>query len=472
MSANQMSLFDGSMPLKITKPVRLIELFAGIGSQAKALQRLGVKFEQHRVCEFDEYAVTSYNAIHNTDVKSSDIQDWRGADLGIVDTDKYDYLLTYSFPCTDLSLAGRQGGMSENSGTRSSLLWEVKRLLMETEILPQILIMENVPEVVGAKNKKDFYKWVNFLEELGYKSKWQILNSKDYKVPQNRDRCFMVSWLGDYYYDFPKPQPLDKVLRDLLQPQEEIAPKFYLSEKGVQYVMRREGKYTQVLDENSPIAHSAITAVGNANWTGNFIKCEQVATLSGGKRDKMHKSSRRVYSADGLSPTVTTVVSGNSEPKVCTEPILVGGYGEKKSNGGTQWYQQDRIYSADSVAMAHCATLPKGSYSYYVGDDLKVYDMYNAKEIDNKVVGTITAGVSHQGSGTFCVKDGKSPIRKLTQKECWRLMDFDDADYEKARAALNEKFYKGKDRSGSQLYRQAGNSIVVNCLVQIIKEML
>ena len=469
---SQMSIFDGRQPLKITKPIRLIELFAGIGAQAKALERLGVEFEHYRVCEFDDYAITSYNAIHGTNFESSDIRDWNGKDLGVCDTHLLTYLLTYSFPCQDLSVAGRKAGMSENSGTRSALLWEVKRLLQESENLPQILAMENVPEVVGSTNRTNFYEWVNFLESLGYKSKWQILNSKDYKVPQNRERCFMVSWLGDFYYDFPQPQPLEKVLRDLLLPESEVDDKYYLSEKGVQYVLRREGKYTQLLDKSSPIAQSAITAVGNANWTGNFIKCEQVGTLSGGKWDKMHESSRRVYSADGLLPTVTTVVSGNSEPKICTEPILVGGYGDKKSNGVTQWYQQDRVYSADAVGMAHCASIPSGIYNYYVGEALRVYDMYNAKQIDNKICGTITSAVSHQGSDTFCVQNGKSPIRKLTQKECWRLMDFSDEDYEKARHALNERFYKGNDRSGSQLYKQAGNSIVVNCLAEIFKEML
>lgn len=463
----QIGMFDGNAPLKITTPIRLIELFAGIGSQAKALERLGANFEHYRACEFDQYAVTSYNAIHGTNFADSDIREWRGEDLGICDRDRFTYLLTYSFPCQDLSICGNQKGMREDSGTRSALLWEVKRLLQETAELPQILLMENVPQVASGDNKPYFFEWINFLDELGYKSKWEILNSKDYEVPQNRERCFMVSWLGDYYYDFPAAKPLTKVLRDLLMPENEIDEKYYLSEKGVNYVLKREGKYTQLIDNNSQIEQSAITAVGNANWTGNFVKCEQVATLVGGKWDKMHDKCKRVYSADGLSPTVTTMESGNTEPKIATEPLLVGGYGEKKSNGGTQWYQQDRIYSADSVAMAHCASLPNGSYSYYVGDDVN-----NHKEIDNKVVGTITAGASHQGSGTFCVKEGKSPIRKLTPKECWRLMDFSDEDYEKARLALNHKFYKGADRSGSQLYRQAGNSIVVNCLVEIIREML
>lgn len=445
---SQISFFDGSQPLKITKPIRLIELFAGIGSQAKALKRLGVYFEHYRVCEFDPYAVTSYNAIHGTNFEPSDITTWQGKDLGVCETDHFTYLLTYSFPCQDLSLAGRQNGMQEGSETRSALLWEVKRLLQEANELPQILVMENVPQVASGDNRLEFFKWINFLESLGYSSKWQILNSKDYEVPQNRDRCFMVSWLGDYYYDFPTPKPLKKVLRDLLQPEDEIDDKYYLSEKGVNYVMR----------SNQP--------------TDNYIKCEHIADMQGGKWDKLHDISRRVYSPDGLSPTIHTSGGGQQEPKIMTEPQLVGGYGDKKSNGGTQWYQQDRVYSADSVAMAHCASLPSGSYSYYVGDDLEVYDMYNAKQIDSNIVGTSTCDCSHQGSGTFCVKTPKSPIRKLTQKECWRLMDFEDADYENSRKALNEKFYKGKDKSGSQLYKQAGNSIVVNCLMAIFKEML
>jgi DNA (cytosine-5)-methyltransferase 1 len=423
----QIGIFDSSERLKITKPIRLIELFAGIGAQAKSLERLDIDFEHYRVCEFDRYAITSYNAIHGTNFEATDITKWKGDDLGIVDTDKYTYVLTYSFPCQNLSIAGNQEGMAENSGTKSSLLWEVKRLLVETEKLPQILILENVPQIVSKKNIQEFNRWVEFLKNLGYTSNWKILNSKHYKVPQNRERCFMVSWLGDYSYDFPKAQPLKKVLRDILQDESEIDDKYYLSEKGINYVFKREGKYTQILDKNSPIAPSAITAVGNANWTGNFVKCE---------------------------------------------PVLVGGYGEKKSNGGTQWYQQDRVYSADTVAMSHCASITGGSYSYYVGDDLEVYDYYNHKKVGNEICGTITSSCSHNGSGTFLIKKPKSPIRKLTQKECFRLMDFDDEDYEKARKALNDKFYKGKDRSGSQLYKQAGNSIVVSVLEAIFKEML
>lgn len=210
------SMFDGQAKLKITKPIRLIELFGGIGSQAKAMERLGANFEHYRLCEFDKYAVTSYNAVHGTNFETSDVTKISGSDLGIVETKKYTYILTYSFPCTDLSSAGAQAGMSRGSGTRSGLLWEVERLLNETENLPQILLMENVPEVVSDKFISDFSEWVAFLNEKGYTSKYTILNASGFGVPQNRSRCFMVSWLGDYYYDFPQEKPCNVSIKDIL----------------------------------------------------------------------------------------------------------------------------------------------------------------------------------------------------------------------------------------------------------------
>lgn len=118
--------------------------------------------------------------------------------------------------------------MSKGGSTRSGLLWEVERLLMEVDELPQILLMENVPQVVADKNVADFALWIKFLDGLGYQSKYKILNAKDYGVPQNRERCFMVSWLGDYYYDFPKPIPLDLRLKDMLDT--DVEEKYYLSD--------------------------------------------------------------------------------------------------------------------------------------------------------------------------------------------------------------------------------------------------
>lgn len=222
-----MNLFDCGLPLlKIDKPIRLIELFAGIGAQAKALENLGVSFEHYRICEFDKYAVASYNAIHGTSFETSDITKIHADDLAVTDTDKYCYILTYSFPCQDLSNAGKQAGMTKGSGTRSGLLWEVERLLNDMDELPQILLMENVPAVVGEKNKPDFIKWVQFLSSKGYTNKWEILNAKDFGIPQNRERCFMVSFLGEYAYEFPQGFPLKLRLKDVLE--DEVDEKYYI----------------------------------------------------------------------------------------------------------------------------------------------------------------------------------------------------------------------------------------------------
>lgn len=122
MEFEQLGLFDEEYPqYKIEKPIRLIELFAGVGSQSMALKRLGVDFESYKAVEFDEFAIRSYNSIHNTDFPTLDITKTHAADLEIVDRDKYEYIMFYSFPCTDLSLAGQQAGMSRESGTRSGL---------------------------------------------------------------------------------------------------------------------------------------------------------------------------------------------------------------------------------------------------------------------------------------------------------------------------------------------------------------
>lgn len=175
----QMSMFDiGKQNMFIDKPIRLIELFGGVGSQAMALRDIGANFTHWRLVEFDKYPVASYNAIHGTDFKPMDIREIKGSDLGIEDTLNYTYLLTYSFPCQDLSVAGKMKGMAKDSGTRSGLLWEVERLLNEVEHLPQVLLMENVPQVHSKQNMPDFQKWLDFLESKGYSNYWKDLNAK------------------------------------------------------------------------------------------------------------------------------------------------------------------------------------------------------------------------------------------------------------------------------------------------------
>lgn len=306
--------FEKKPKLKIKKPIRLIELFAGIGAQAMALRDIGADFERYRVVEFDKFAIASYNAIHGTDFPTIDIRDFHGDDLGIVDTDKYCYILFYSFPCTDLSVAGKMAGMGK--GTRSGLLWEVERLLNETKTLPQILIMENVRQVHGAGNKEHWEAWLRFLREKGYKTAWADLNATDYGVPQNRVRTFAVSFLGDYDFRFPEPEELKECIGDRLEPH--VAEKYYLNLKGIRYVRRSVKKYTQLSDKTG-VAQCAITAKGTENWTGNFIKEPPemsggynqddnalyfAGCITGGRVDGWHEQSRIIYAPSGVGQSL------------------------------------------------------------------------------------------------------------------------------------------------------------------------
>lgn len=234
----QLSFLDDEKPLfKIKNPIRLIELFAGVGSQAMALRDLGADFEHYRVVELDKYAIKSYNSIHGTEFPKMDITQIHGSDLGIEDVEKFTYLMTYSFPCQDLSVAGKQKGMAKDSGTRSGLLWEVERLLNEVENLPQVLLMENVPQVHGKKNIEDFQNWISFLESKGYSNYWQDLNAKNYGVAQNRNRCFMVSILGDWKFTFPEPIELKRVMKDYLE--DVVDEKYYINNEKAQKLIQK-----------------------------------------------------------------------------------------------------------------------------------------------------------------------------------------------------------------------------------------
>lgn len=230
----------------IDKPIRLIELFGGIGSHAMALRDIGAAFEHYRLVEFDKYAVASYNAIHGTDFNPTDIRDVRGNDLGIVDKDKYSYILVYSFPCTDLSLAGQMKGMKKSDwekgkSTRSGLLWEVERILAElpAEQLPDILLMENVPQVHAEQNRYDFENWLAFLRKKGYQNFWKDLNAKDYGIPQNRERCFCVSILANDFvdYEFPEPVPLETVMKDYLE--DDVDERYYINNDKANELIER-----------------------------------------------------------------------------------------------------------------------------------------------------------------------------------------------------------------------------------------
>lgn len=452
----QISFFDGKHQFKITKPIRLIELFAGIGSQAKALRNLGANFEHYRICEFDKYAVQSYNEIHGTSFTTSDITKITAADLGIVETNKYEYIMTYSFPCQDLSIAGKQAGMEKGSGTRSGLLWEVERLLEECEELPQILLMENVPQVHGKKNKKSFYKWIEKLESLGYRNYWQDLNAKNYGIPQNRNRTFMVSLLGDYCYEFPGKIPLKLRLKDMLE--KEVDEKYYIKNAKVNTLLKgldyeNANKVCCDMTINQPrfrdIANTIKArydcGIENQRQTGTAViepKCEVVATLDIPGR---FESACRVHGIDGIAPACNTCGGGGGyETKIAEPTILQQPHGFNKG-----------------AELEHCPSITTSCWesNNLLKEPIIVDDLYNNREPREY---RDTAPTLRIGGGSFQLLSTYR-IRKLTPKECWRLMGFNDEDFDKAKAS---------GVSNSQLYKQAGNSIVVDVLMAIFKEIL
>lgn len=312
--------------------LRVFEAFAGYGSQSIALRNLGIEYEVVAISEIDKYAIKAYEAIHGPANNLGDICKINPSDIPDHD------LFTYSFPCQDLSVAGKQAGLGK--GTRSGLLYECEKVVEAKK--PKYLLLENVKNLVGKKFKADFDKWLEYLEGLGYTNYWQVLNAKDYGVPQNRERVFVVSILGDHKpYEFANKIPLDKCIADILE--DEVDEKYYLSEE-----IQKRFKVT--------------------NQNKNII--------------------------------------GTTKPEFRT----IG--------------QRDLVYSKEGVMGALVAT-----------------DYKQPKQI---------------------LDDEYYRIRKLTPRECFRLMGMRDDDIDKIQAA---------GISNTQQYKMAGNSIVVDVLEAIFKNL-
>ena len=584
-----MDLFNyDRKPLRINKPIRLIELFAGIGSQAKALERLGADFEHYRVCEFDKYAIASYNAIHDTDFVTSDITQLTAEDLGIVDTDKYCYIMTYSFPCQDLSLAGKQKGMAKGENTRSGLLWEVERLLSECTELPQILLMENVTQVHGKKNKEHFDEWIAFLESKGYSNYWKDLNAKNFGIPQNRNRTFMVSVLGDYTYEFPQEFPLELRLKDMLE--DSVDEKFYISNEKVEKIVNSNFGQEKAMIQKTDVCGTLLAR------DYKDPKCVEVEPIRIGglyDTDKGKHQAGAIWDKETIAPTVDTMQGGNRQPLVTEEPQerffrqaletleendcsvgdTIDAFNKKVNKSGTSPTVTTRPEGFKTAILPVVEPLAYDEQNGYIRKDGTVGTLttdgsspkHNNRVIENCYVSEkgvrficspkrgmatdvnadicqpLTAKGQANWTGSFVspdienleksstigsteptkinLKNGetvyfdgvnfspeiireepleregwhgyakevlsvqgvcrtlstqsnnlatkvKEPctlrIRKLTPKECWRLMGFDDADFEKA----------AQHNSNSQLYKQAGNSIVVDVLYHIFGKIL
>ena len=268
--------------------IRMVELFAGIGAQASALEKLQIPFTSI-VSEIDDRAYSAYCAIHGETPNLGDIT--KVQHLPLCD------LLTYSPPCQDISIAGKQKGLIEGSGTRSSLFWEVLRLLKDAKARghqPPILVMENVDAIIDKKNRPHLERFIIELNSIGYDSSWKLLNAKDYGVPQNRNRFFMVSTLNKGHFVFPESRPLKKLLKDVLETN--VDDSFYLSEETIS----KYRKYPKI--ENQRDSGPTLKVVGFLDLPGRY------------------EQSCRIYSTDGLCPTIPTCQGGGLVPKIEVEP--------------------------------------------------------------------------------------------------------------------------------------------------------
>lgn len=342
--------------------LKVFEAFAGIGAQRMALRNIGVDFEVVGISEIDKFATKSYEAIHGECPNYGDISKINPKNLPNID------LFTYSFPCQDLSVAGKQEGIVKGK-TRSGLLYECEKIIEAKK--PKYLLLENVKNLIGKRHKQDFDNWLKYLENLGYTNYYKVLNAKDYGVPQNRERVFCISILGKHTpYTFPQPIKLNIAIKDVLE--DTVDEKYY---------MNKPFKLVNKGNVKAEFTNRNFNQAKVIYGTDSYFKC-----LTAKDRGidniliKAHleginfKQTSQILSSEGISATLNTMQGGHREPKILEE---------------------------------------------------------------------------HR-------------VRKLTPLECWRLMGFSDED-----------FYKAKNAgiSNSQLYKQAGNSIVVPVLESIFKEL-
>lgn len=419
--------------------IRVLELFAGIGACSKALTNLGIEHKIVDAVEIDKYAVKSFNAIHGTNFEPQDITTW--------DKDIECDLIMHGSPCQDFSVASKGAGGDEGSGTRSSLMYETLRIV--EKLKPEYVIWENVKNLLSAKHRHNFDAYLERMTELGYTSYYQVLNAKDYGVPQNRERVFTVSilkpdsvpWAVMPYvtlFKFPARRPLTKRLKDVLE--SGVDEKYYLTEKTLKTYQRDFGSKGKMLDKEKTSSTLTASMGGGAN----------VPIIVDGNLDiKGQDQIKRVYNTDGVSPTLSTMQGGNRQPKILEEPFVVALRGRSKGN----WHNSEHFQKLEPRTDGVANTLSSVQKDNYVATPVP----------ENGVSRTVRAsGRGSTDRHSWDVIKHDMRIRRLTPKECWRLMGFDDTDFEKAQ----------KVNSNTQLYKQAGNSIVVNVLEAILKELL
>ena len=331
--------------------MKLLSLFSGIGAFEAALDNIGIDFELVGYCEIDKYASRSYSAIHGVP------ESMNFGDITKIDEKKLPKdidLVTYGFPCQDISLAGKQKGLFNEDGTqtRSGLFFEALRIIEETQ--PKIAIAENVKNLVSKKFKEQFEIVLSSLEQAGYNNYWKVLNAKDYGIPQNRERVFIISIRKDIdtgLFQFPEPFELKLRLKDLLE--DEVNEKFYINKfqygnlikepcgsdvKVVGYMTGKQGRFERH-QSNTVYGTEGICPTQYAGQYKDPFRIEVKANNSKGydvaepgdyiNIERPNSTTRRGMVGHGVSQTLDTK---DSHCVVTSDPFIVASRGRNPEN--------------------------------------------------------------------------------------------------------------------------------------------
>lgn len=347
--------------------------------------------------------------------------------------------------------------MERDSGTRSGLLWEVERLLKETKELPDVLIMENVPQVLKANG---WYEWCEFLENLGYNNYAEVINAKRFGIPQNRERCFMVSILGDYSYNFPKGFELKYRLKDLLE--ENVDEKYYLSEKTIQRISKWKSQQDPLKDiDKEKVVSPTLTARGaGEEHSGMILINENLYNKHYLGTYQFAKSEAFMHGKDRFEPNkeiIDCILTSQKVGVVENDKINIIG---KYTRGG---FSSGQIVDKNGISP---------TFMEHHGHIMSIVENQNMKQTSNYIQWKEKGHLDVDCRAYF--ENGIAPttttpkskvllndlrIRKLTPREAFRLMGVKDTDYNKITC------------SNAQKYKQAGNSIVTTCLMAIYSQL-
>ena len=379
--------------------LKMLSLFSGIGAFEKALENIGIKINLVNFCEIDKYASQAYCAIHNVD-KKLNLNDVTEIKIDSLPTSGID-IITHGSPCQDFSMAGLQAGGDIGTGTRSSLMWNSVAIIKHVK--PKFVVWENVKNVLSKKHKHNFEKYLKSLEDIGYNNYYQVLNAKDYGIPQNRERIFIISIRKDIdkgNFKFPEKQTLQLKLKDLLD--DEVDEKFYLKDSQIERIKNSNFMQEKKRIQNKEYRDTLLAR----DWKDP--KCIRVC------------KNNQSENVEDIAPTQTANCGGSGS----SATIL-----KREDNNKIKVI---------------------GNYMPSGHDASRVVD-------SNGIAPTVK-----ENHGTVTATNVDFKIRKLTPKECWKLMGFSDEDFQKA---------SNTGLSNTQLYKQAGNSIVVDVLEKIFKNL-